>query len=44
MNSLRRLLMVFDLFRPEQSVIDVDIITHGTYRRAIGSPTRMPGY
>lgn len=26
MNSLRRLLMVFDLFRPEQPVIDVDII------------------
>ncbi|MCP2072571.1 UNVERIFIED_ORG: DNA-binding IclR family transcriptional regulator [Pseudomonas lini] len=26
MNSLRRLLMVFDLFRPEQPVIDVEII------------------
>lgn len=26
MNSLRRLLMVFDLFRPEQPVIDVDTI------------------
>jgi DNA-binding IclR family transcriptional regulator len=26
MNSLRRLLMVFDLFRPEQPIIDVDII------------------
>jgi DNA-binding IclR family transcriptional regulator len=26
MNSLRRLLMVFDLFRPEQPVIDIDIV------------------
>ncbi|WP_240164241.1 helix-turn-helix domain-containing protein [Pseudomonas allii] len=55
MNSLRRLLAVFDLFRPDQPVIDVDIIcrelgytpaTAYRYLRELGDAgllKRLPG-